>query len=219
TDESSCSCPRRVPSRPAPRLRPGRGSRVAPRKGGHASPSPPTSCAAPSDSPSSWRAHTLNAEAFMRFHARSGRSRPARRSAAYPLMRAGRYGRPRAGKGTTTFSGSIGYGDVRAWLGPDYSRKVYLGMAAVHGGEFEGIVGIVNLIAVLETGADLRGRAWPGITAAASALDRMLLIPILNVDGRSRVPLRMGVYRGSDHTVSEYFNTGRHPHRSLIGWP
>ena len=34
---------------------------------------------------------------------------------------------------------------------------------AVHGGEFEGIVGMVNLISVIETGKDLRGREWPGI--------------------------------------------------------
>ena len=145
-----------------------------------------------------------------------------RRSAAVPGgVRSGPsfYGRPRVGKGTTTFSGSLGYGDVRAWLGPDYARKVYLGMASVHGGEFEGIVGIVNLIAVLETGADLRGRAWPGITAAAAALDRIILIPILNADGRSRVPIRMGVHRGTDHTVAEYFNTGGQPDGSLIGWP
>ena len=144
------------------------------------------------------------------------------RSAAVPgAVRSGPsfYGRPRVGKGTTTFSGSLGYGDVRAWLGPDYARKVYLAMASVHGGEFEGIVGIVNLIAVLETGADLRGRAWPGITAAAAALDRIILIPILNADGRSRVPIRMGVHRGTDHTVAEYFNTGGQPDGSLIGWP
>ena len=92
-------------------------------------------------------------------------------------------------------------------------------MASVHGGEFEGIVGIVNLIAVLETGADLRGRTWPGITAAASALDRIILIPIVNADGRARVPLRMGVHRGTDHFVAEYFNTGGQPDGSLIGWP
>ena len=50
----------------------------------------------------------------------------------------------------------------------------------------------MNLIAVLETGTDLRGQAWPEIMAAAAALDRIVLIPILNADGRSRVPLRMG---------------------------
>jgi hypothetical protein len=32
-----------------------------------------------------------------------------------------------------------------------------MGMACVHGGEFEGIVGVVNLLSVLETGKDLRG--------------------------------------------------------------
>jgi hypothetical protein len=34
--------------------------------------------------------------------------------------------------------------------------------------------------------------------ALASALDRILLIPIRNADGRSRISLRMGVHRGTD---------------------
>ena len=158
-------------------------------------------------------------ERFLDGRVRKGAVQEIGRSAGGRPIRATFYGRPRSGKGTTTFSGALGYGDVRAWFGPDYARKVYLAMASVHGGEFEGIVGIVNLIAVLETGADLRGRAWPGITAAAAALDRIVLIPILNADGRSRVPLRMGVHRGADHTVAEYFNTGGQPDGSLIGWP
>ena len=29
----------------------------------------------------------------------------------------------------------------------------------------------------------------------------------------------MGVHRGADHTVAEYFNTGGQPDGSLIGWP
>jgi hypothetical protein len=129
------------------------------------------------------------------------------------------YGRAREGKGTTTFSGSLGFGDVRAYLGPDSQRKVYLGLAAVHGGEFEGIVGMVNLVAVLETGRDLRGKEWPEITAAAKALDRIIIVPITNVDGRARVPLRMERHRGSDYTVHEYFNTGGRPDGKIIGWP
>src|SRR5687767_826232 len=88
-------------------------------------------------------------------------------------MRAALYGEPRRGRGTSTFSGALGDGDVRAWIGPDYERKVYFAMAAVHGGEFEGIVGAVNLLSVLESGRDLRGREWPEITAAASRLDRI----------------------------------------------
>jgi hypothetical protein len=173
----------------------------------------------PQQIPDFWVSTYEEVERFLDGRVRKGTVREVGRSAGVRPIRAVVYGRPRAGKGTTTFSGALGYGDVRAWLGPDYARKVYLGMASVHGGEFEGIVGIVNLIAVLESGTDLRGRTWPWITAAAAALDRIILIPILNVDGRSRVPIRMGVHRGTDHTVAEYFNTGGHPDGSLIGWP
>ena len=52
-------------------------------------------------------------------------------------MRAVFYGHPRGPKGTTTFSGSLGFHDVRAFIGPDYGKKVYMAMAAVHGGEIE----------------------------------------------------------------------------------
>jgi len=108
---------------------------------------------------------------------------------------------------------------VRAYIGPDSARKVYMAMAAVHGGEFEAIAGMANLLSVLETGRDLRGREWPEIVAAAKALDRVILIPIVNLDGRARVPLRMETYRGADFTVHEYFNTGAGPDGRILGWP
>ena len=134
-------------------------------------------------------------------------------------IRAVFYGKPRQGKGTTTFSGSLGFGDVRAYRGPDHEKTVYMGMAAVHGGEFEGIVGMVNLISVIETGKDLRGQEWPGITAAVSKLDRLILIPIVNVDGRVRIPLRMELFRDTDFTVAEYLNTGGNADGKITGWP
>jgi hypothetical protein len=129
------------------------------------------------------------------------------------------YGKPRQGKGTTTFSGSLGFGDVRAYRGPDHDKTVYMGMAAVHGGEFEGIVGMVNLISVIETGKDLRGKEWPGITEVVGKLDRLILIPIVNPDGRVRIPLRMELYRDTDFTVAEYLNTGGKPDGTITGWP
>ena len=125
----------------------------------------------------------------------------------------------RQGKGTTTFSGSLGFGDVRAYRGPDHEKTVYMGMAAVHGGEFEGIVGMVNLISVIETGKDLRGQEWPGITEVVSKLDRLILIPIVNVDGRVRIPLRMELFRDTDFTVAEYLNTGGNAEGKITGWP
>jgi hypothetical protein len=129
------------------------------------------------------------------------------------------YGRGRQGNGTTTFSGSLGAKDVKAYYGPDYGKRVYVAMAAVHGGEFEGIVGLVNLLAVLESGCDLRGRTWPGIVAQAARIDRIIVIPIVNMDGRARVPLRMEAFRGTDGTISQYLNTGGWPSGELIGWP
>jgi hypothetical protein len=134
-------------------------------------------------------------------------------------IRAVTYGKPRIGEGTTTFSGSLGFRDVRAYRGPDHGKKVYLGMAAVHGGEFEGIVGMVNLISVLETGKDLRGQAWPEFNDVANQLDRIILIPIMNPDGRARIPLRMEKYNDTDHTIHEYLNTGGYPDGTIIGWP
>ena len=134
-------------------------------------------------------------------------------------MRVVFFGQPRGPKGTTTFSGSLGFGDVRAYLGPDHGKKVYMAMGAVHGGEIEGVVGLVNLISVLETGSDLRGKPWPEITAAAAKLDRIVLIPITNVDGRARVPYRMLRNWGPSEEVQEYFNTGGLKDGKLLGWP
>ena len=129
------------------------------------------------------------------------------------------YGNSRQGKGTSTFSGSIGFGDVRAYRGPDHDKTVYLGMSAVHGGEFEGIVGVMNLIYILETGKDLQGRKWPEITAVAKKLDRLILIPVMNPDGRARIPIRMESHWGDSYIVHEFLNTGGYADGTIIGWP
>jgi hypothetical protein len=92
-------------------------------------------------------------------------------------------------------------------------------MGSVHSGEIEGIVGIVTLISVLETGSDLRGKPWPEINAAVAKLDRIILIPITNVDGRARVPYRMLRNWGPNSEVQEYFNTGGWKNGELIGYP
>lgn len=134
-------------------------------------------------------------------------------------LRAVVYGSPRRDRGTSTFSGSLGFRDVKAYRGPDHDKKVYMGIAGVHGGEFEGMIGMVNLISVLETGKDLRGREWPEIIEIAGQLDRIVLIPMMNPDGRARIPLRMESYWDTNHIVHEYLNTGGNPDGTLIGWP
>lgn len=169
--------------------------------------------------PAFWLTSVSEVDGFLDARIQRGQVRSIGLSAGKRHLRAVFYGTPRTGKGTTTFSGSLGFRDIRAYLGPDHARKVYMAFASIHGGEVEAIAGMVNLLSVLETGRDLRGREWPGITSAAQQLDRIILIPILNPDGRARVPYRMLRHWGSDETVVEYFNTGAHPDGKLLGWP
>ena len=169
--------------------------------------------------PSFWVSTVDEVTKFLKNSVHKGKVEVIGTSAGGRPVRAVVYGKPRQGKGTTTFSGSLGFGNVNAYRGPDFKKTVYMGMSSVHGGEFEGIVGTVNLISVMETGKDLRGREWPEITAIAAKLDRIILIPIVNPDGRARIPLRMEAYRDTDFTVAEYLNTGGKPDGTITGWP
>lgn len=169
--------------------------------------------------PDFWISSYNDVNDFLKKSVKKGQLEVIGTSAGGREIRAVLYGNPRKGKGTTTFSGSVGFGDVRAYRGPDHDKTVYMGMAAVHGGEFEGIVGMVNLISVLETGKDLRGTEWPQIIEMASKIDRLILIPVTNPDGRERIPLRMELYRDTDYTVAEYLNTGGNAEGKITGWP
>jgi hypothetical protein len=180
---------------------------------------PPDYLKEPASIPVYWKSTYDEVTDFLLKNVHKGKVEVIGTSAGGRAIRAVFYGIPRQGKGTTTFSGSLGYGDVRAYRGPDHDKKVYMAMAAVHGGEFEGIVGMINLISVLETGKDLKGREWPEISATFAKIDRLILIPIVNVDGRVRIPLRMETFRNTDFTVAEYLNTGGKPDGTITGWP
>ena len=171
------------------------------------------------DIPPFWLTSIDDVTNFLYKTVRKGQIEVIGESAGGRLIRSVSYGNPRQGKGTSTFSGSLGFRDLQAYRGKDHDKVVYLGIAAVHGGEFEGIVGMVNLISVIETGKDLRGKEWPEINEIVNKLDRLVLIPIVNPDGRARIPLRMEPYRETDYIVHEYLNTGGNPDGTLIGWP
>ncbi|MFW5945135.1 MAG: M14 family zinc carboxypeptidase, partial [Bacteroidota bacterium] len=171
------------------------------------------------DIPAFWLSSLGEVNAFLKNNVSKGEVEVIGTSAGGRPIRAVFYGEPRQGKGTTTFSGSLGFGDVAAYRGPDHEKTVYMGMGAVHGGEFEGIVGMINLISVIETGEDLRGREWPEITEIVDQLDRLILIPVMNPDGRARIPIRMEPHRDTNYIVHEYLNTGGKPDGTITGWP
>ena len=171
------------------------------------------------DIPSFWISTVDEVAEFLYRQVRKGQIEIVGHSAGRRPVRAVVYGNARQGKGTTTFSGSLGFRDVRTYIGRDHEKTVYWGMADVHGFEIEGTVGMVNLISVLETGKDLRGKAWPEIAELVTKIDRLILIPIVNPDGRARVPIRMGLQRGSDLTASAYLTNGGWPDGTVVGWP
>lgn len=76
-----------------------------------------------------------------------------------------------------------------AFYGSTRRTKPVLALkGGIHGGELTGTVASINLCAVIETGRDLRGKAWPKLQALARDA-RILIIPWLNIDGVTRWPL------------------------------
>ncbi len=98
---------------------------------------------------------------------------------------------------------------------PGYIPTVLL-VGAIHGGEFEGTVAILNLISLLETGKDLAGNENHDILDAARGIN-LLLIPCLNVDGRARVPFDS--FLGKDYKTFRYYSQGTWKDGSLCEWP
>lgn len=172
--------------------------------------------------PPFWVTTTEEIRMFLKDHVKRGQLKKIATSAGGRPVMAVFYGKPREGKGTTTYSGSCGIRNIAPFRGPDNDKTVYLGLGGVHGYELEGIMGIINLISVLESGKDLNGKEWSDISAVVNSLDRIIMIPLLNPDGRDRVPVRMEVHRGSSkdaYIVHEYLNTGGKKDGTLIGWP
>ncbi|MBC7889860.1 MAG: hypothetical protein H7Z13_18445, partial [Ferruginibacter sp.] len=169
--------------------------------------------------PAFWVSSVDEVNTFLKNKIRKGKVEMIGKSAGGRPIYAVLYGKARQGKGTSTFSGALGFGDISVYRGPDHKNTVYMGMSGVHGGEFEGIVGTVNLLSVIETGEDLRGRKWPAITASLAKLDRLILVPIVNPDGRARIPLRMEIFREQNGNVHEYLNTGGNADGKITGWP
>ena len=64
-------------------------------------------------------------------------------------------------------------------------RPVLVLQGGIHGGEYTGTVAALNLCAIMETGKDLRGKAWPELERLARGL-RIIVIPWLNPDAAWR---------------------------------
>lgn len=99
---------------------------------------------------------------------------------------------------------------------PEGTPPIVFIVGPPHGHEVEGIVGLLNLIRVAETGSDLRGKAWPELKQSIDST-RLLITPCSNPDGRSRCPYDSFV--GIPVNEMTRIGQGTRQDGSLWGWP
>ncbi len=130
------------------------------------------------------------------------------------------------------FNSAVGGADLSAYMDKRARKKpVIYFVGPVHGHEVEGLTGLVNLVQVMETGRDLRGRDQSALRKLGRQC-RLLIVPSGNPDGTARFEPRAvrglsldefrfwGQGTGSDHTIAVWPTAKRqHPRIGKeIGW-
>jgi hypothetical protein len=127
------------------------------------------------------------------------------------------YGEPIEKQSRSNYNSACGGGDPAAYARKDgQQRPVVFLLGPVHGGEIEGVVGLVNLLHVAETGSDLRGLAWKEL-ADNLARCRVLIVPSANPDGRARCLYDSWV--GEELSTHEPIEMGVRPDGANYRWP
>jgi Zinc carboxypeptidase len=115
------------------------------------------------------------------------------------------------------YSSAVGAGDPRYYARkPKGAPPVVLLIGPPHGQEMEGIVGLLNLLRVAETGKDWRGQEWPVLRANLDRC-RVLIVPVANPDGRARCPYDSFVGIPADEMSR--IGQGTRADGTLWGWP
>ena len=96
------------------------------------------------------------------------------------------------------------------------SKPVVFFLGPVHGQEVEGIVGLVNLIHIAETGKDYRGQEWASLKSKIEQC-RVIIMPCANPDGRIRCPYDSFV--GLPDEIMTKYGQGTRTDGSSWGWP
>lgn len=121
------------------------------------------------------------------------------------------------------FKSQANYNSAVAALNPAFYAKknsatkpVIFFLGPVHGQESEGLVGLINLIHIAETGKDYRGREWPQIQKYFDQF-RVIIIPHGNPDGRRRSPY--DTFVGLPEDIMTKYGQGTKLDGSPWRWP
>ncbi|NQT93365.1 MAG: hypothetical protein HQ559_11440 [Lentisphaerae bacterium] len=148
---------------------------------------------------------------------RRGKTRVLCRSAGKREIHLVSYGPKQPRQGAANYGSACAGRDPASYARKDgKQRPVVFLLGPVHGGEVEGVAGLVNLIHVAETGKDLRGRAWPQLAENVGRC-RTLIIPLANPDGRLRFPRHSSV--GAKLADRQRWEMGVDAKGNAFSWP
>lgn len=128
------------------------------------------------------------------------------------------YGKSNLNKKFNNCSSALGAHDLSSYAdksGEDYVPTVFL-VGCIHGGEFEGTAGLLNMIKAIETGTDYGGVRYDELVSLAERV-HLIIVPIVNPDGRARVPFDSVV--GMTFKEFRYYNQGTWKNGELCDWP
>jgi hypothetical protein len=115
------------------------------------------------------------------------------------------------------FNSAIGGQDATAYLNKMARKKpVVFFIGPVHGQEVEGLTGLVNLIEIMETGKDLRGKDQEKLRQLGDQC-RLLIIPAGNPDGTARFEPRC--LTGMSDDDLRFWGQGTWKDDTMCDWP
>ena len=117
---------------------------------------------------------------------------------------------------TANYSSALGAHKPAAYVCKKDRPPTLLLVGGVHGSELEGIVGLNNLLSILESGCDYRGKPWPKLKQLLEGM-QVLIVPLLNVDGRARVKAKS--YVGETLLTYQYYAQGTRSDGEPYTWP
>ncbi|MZQ85555.1 hypothetical protein GQF01_25885 [Paenibacillus sp. 5J-6] len=163
-----------------------------------------------------WKSRLSEIEASMR-SVKRGTVRELAASAGGRSIYAVEYGEKENFRRKANYNSACGAGNPKHYADKTQASKpVLLIIGGVHGGELEGIVAVMNLISLLETGSDYRGKPYHEILENAHRF-RLILIPCMNPDGRARLPIDCLLDVPYEQFV--YYMQGTWQDGSLCAWP
>lgn len=171
-----------------------------------------------SERPIYWKTRLDEVEETLKLVKRGTVTKPYDSAGGRPIYMV-EYGKSNLPPRTANCSSALGArGNYKSYAdktGADYVPTVFI-CGCIHGGEFEGTAAMLNLIKLIETGTDYAGNRNDEIVELAERV-HLILVPMVNPDGRSRVPF--DTFVGKTFYDLRYYDQGTWKDGSLCGWP